>query len=83
MLIKGNYPLRTSNENLDYRREILKTDNELRIISAEYPQDFEAKINERLAEGCWRIAETEMSVTDHHYWAMLIKCTPDSKGESK
>lgn len=45
----------------------------VKIVSAQTPDEFEKIINPLLSLGNWRIAETEMSVTDHHYWAMLIK----------
>lgn len=51
----------------------IKTDEEIKIINARMPDEFTEKVNQLLKEGCWRIAETEMSVTDHHYWAFLIK----------
>jgi hypothetical protein len=48
-------------------------DNELRIINATSPEQFEQEVNKLLFEGYWRVVETEMSVTDSHYWAMLIQ----------
>lgn len=48
-------------------------DTEIKIISAKMPDEFEKLVNNVLTQGNWRIAETEMSVTDHHYWAMLIR----------
>lgn len=50
-----------------------ENDKELKIVTAKLPQDFTEKMNALMEEGCWRVAETEMSVTDHHYWAMLIR----------
>lgn len=55
-------------------------DLEVRIVYARMPDEFESKVNVLLSFGCWRVAETEMSVTDHHYWAMLVKS--DSKQSS-
>lgn len=45
----------------------------LKIINERTPSQFESVVNAILSQGGWRIAETEMSVTDSHYWAMLVK----------
>lgn len=52
-------------------------DQRVMIVGVKYPDEFEKIVNEILSEGNWRIAQTEMSVTDHHYYAMLIKCKAD------
>lgn len=52
---------------------------ELRIISAQMPEEFQEKVNELLANGGWKITCTEMSVTDHHYWAMAIRSPKSAK----
>lgn len=49
------------------------TDVQLKIVNEKTPRDFEDAVNGLLNEGVWRIAETEMSVCDNHYFAMLIK----------
>lgn len=49
------------------------SDNRIKVISAKYPDEFERSVNELLSKGNWRVAETEMSVTDHHYYALLIQ----------
>lgn len=48
-------------------------DAELRLVSAEFPVEFINQVNAILREGGWRIARMEMSVCDHHCFAMLIK----------
>lgn len=53
------------------------SDKEIKIISRRTPQEFESAVNEILNDGHWRIAETEMSVTDHHYFAMMIRDSDD------
>jgi hypothetical protein len=49
------------------------SDEEIKIVSAKYPEMFESAVNELLRQGDWRVVATEMSVTDHHYFAMLVK----------
>lgn len=56
-------------------------DKELVIVQAKYPDDFEKAVNSYLEQGGWRVAETEMSVTDHHYFAMLIQSERKKDGE--
>jgi transcriptional regulatory protein LevR len=48
-------------------------DTELKIINKKYPNEFESAVNSLLAEKCWRVTNTEISVADHHYFAILIK----------
>lgn len=54
-------------------------DEQIMIVSAQMPDEFERKVNALLKDEVWRIAETEMSVTDHHYYALLIKRRPTVK----
>lgn len=49
------------------------SDKKLIIVSARMPEEFMQKVNVLLDLGGWRVVETEMSVTDHHYFAMLIE----------
>jgi hypothetical protein len=60
-------------------------DHRLIIVSAKMPEEFMGKVNELLKAGDWRVAETEMSVTDHHYWSMLIQSdlVKSSRSEDK
>jgi len=51
-------------------------DEKVLIIDEKMPDDFERRLNEVLAEGGWRVAETEVYVTNHHYFALLIKSAP-------
>lgn len=48
-------------------------DSRVEIVTERSPDAFAKRINEFLAEGGWRVANTEMSVTDCHYWAFLIQ----------
>lgn len=48
-------------------------DLEIKVVSAKTPAVFEQRVNDLLRGGNWRVTETEMSVTDHHYYALLIK----------
>lgn len=54
-------------------------DEKLVIVQAKYPKDFTEAVNQLLSEGSWRVVQTEMSVTDHHYYAMLIKQKQDNE----
>jgi hypothetical protein len=49
------------------------SDLQIKIVTATTPVVFEQRVNELLKAGNWRVAETEMSVTDHHYYALLIQ----------
>lgn len=49
------------------------SDKEVKIIQERHPDTFTKKINELLSQGNWRIVETEMSVTDNQFDAMLIR----------
>lgn len=51
----------------------VRIDVEIKIIDERSPRVFEHVLNTLLQEGCWRIAETHVSVTDNHYSAMLVK----------
>lgn len=51
-------------------------DDRLVVISGKFPDEFTKKVNDLLVLGGWRVTQTEMSVTDHHYFAMLIKSAP-------
>lgn len=57
---------------------MIEDDVDLQIISAKMPDDFQLKINFFLQQGGWRVACTEMSVTDHHYYAMIVKRAGDN-----
>lgn len=48
-------------------------DGHLLIVKASMPEEFQEKVNALLKEGGWRVVQTEMSVCDHHYFAMLVK----------
>lgn len=48
-------------------------DLEVRVIFEKYPETFEKAVNALLQCGGWRVVQTEMSVTDHHYFAMLVR----------
>ena len=48
-------------------------DVQIKIVEKRMPEDFVAAVNEILELGGWRIAQTEMSVCDHHYVALLIR----------
>lgn len=50
-----------------------KHDEMVIFITAITPVVFEQRMNDLLRDGNWRVAQTEMSVTDNHYWALLIK----------
>lgn len=52
-------------------------DERIEIVTAKFPDDFTKAVNALLNTGNWRVAETEMSVTDHHYFALLIKAASD------
>ena len=51
----------------------MSEDIEIKIVSEKHGNLFEKTINSILKEGCWRIANSEMSTTDHHYIALLIR----------
>jgi hypothetical protein len=48
-------------------------DIQLKIVNEKTLKEFEDAVNALLNEGDWRITQTEMSVCDGHYFAMLIK----------
>jgi len=54
-------------------KQISNRDVEVKIINKSFPYEFEKAMNELLSSGCWRVQWTEISVTDHHYYAMLIR----------
>lgn len=58
-------------------KEKPNTDERMTVVTARYPDQFESLVNALLSEGNWRVAQTEMSVTDHHYYALLIKSAPE------
>lgn len=58
------------------------TDEALRIISAKMPDEFVEIVNALLSQGGWRIVQTEMSVCDHHYFAMAIRQSEQPPKES-
>lgn len=60
-----------------------ESDEQLKIIRAAFPNDFESLVNDLLKEGSWRIVQTEMSESDHHYVAMLIKSAPPPQPDEK
>lgn len=49
------------------------SDSKIKVVKARGPAEFESTVNFLLADGNWRVAETEMSVCDSHYWAMLVQ----------
>lgn len=50
-----------------------RDDLEIRIVWAKDPDEFEEKVNGLLSQGGWRIANSEMSVPDAHYFALMIR----------
>jgi proline dehydrogenase len=57
-------------------------DETLLIISAKMPDEFEEKVNKILKEHNARVVQTEMSVCDHQYVAMIVISKID-KNESE
>lgn len=55
------------------------SDEKMIVIRAQFPDEFADKVNELLEAGGWRVAQTEVSVTDHHYYALLIKAKAEGK----
>lgn len=53
-------------------------DSKVAIITAQFPDVFVEKVNVVLESGDWRVVETEMSVGDSHYYAMLVKSCADN-----
>jgi hypothetical protein len=59
----------------------MSDDVEIRIVNESYAHTFQDAVNRILSEGGWRIMSTEMSVSDHHYYAMLIKSAKSAAGD--
>ena len=55
-----------------------RVDVQLVFVLAETAGEFAERVNAHLKQGCWRVEQTEMSVTDAHYFAMLVRAAPDS-----
>lgn len=51
----------------------MKEDQELKIIICSSIDSFEHEVNSRLKEGGWRITQTDVSIPDCTYWAVMIK----------
>jgi len=56
------------------------TDEKFLVIREFSHWQFERKINEKLAEGCWRVVAVNISVSDQTYLAFLIKRKDPGEG---
>lgn len=61
------------------KREAAANDKAVAIIHARMSDEFVSRVNNLLSLGNWRIVQTEMSVCDHQYDAMLIESKDDLK----
>ena len=55
-------------------------DVDVTVIQAKQPGEFVTRVKDLLSQGGWRVVQTEMSVTDNQYDAMLIRSI-QPKGE--
>jgi hypothetical protein len=49
-------------------------DCKLKFVCERDSEIFEDTVNTLLSEGGWRVVQTEMSVADNHFCAMLVRC---------
>lgn len=54
-------------------------DEQMVMVNEKFPSEFTNAVNHYLRMGNYRVVATEMSVTDHHYFALLVRRAPERR----